>query len=53
MKKEKRELTEKEIKDLEANYRGECSGGCGEELNSYNLSNDGITCIDCYEKDNS
>ena len=52
MKKEKRKLTEQEIRELKATYRGQCSE-CGKEMNSYNVSNDGTFCNDCYEKNNS
>lgn len=51
MENEKRKLTEKEIIDLKSNYVGQCSG-CGKKLSSYNMSNDGDTCTDCYKEEN-
>ena len=51
MENKKRKFTAQEIKEFKSNDMGPCSG-CGDELSSWNVSNDGGTCTDCYKKEN-
>lgn len=50
MNLKKRELSKKEIEDLKASDLGTTCSNCSVKLTSYNVSNDGHICTNCYEK---
>lgn len=43
-------LSEETIKQLKSDYRGNCSN-CGKSMNSYNMSSDGTTHVDCEDRE--